>query len=126
MSNTITFDASLFEDKYLKFRLSSRYAVDNKLFSSIGYDTICNAFFEVCPNLCIVNVYDRGIRNNDLLALGNLTREFSAWCSENCSGYWMNANFPSHITTKIQGNLLNRYWSFQNVEDAIMFKLKFC
>jgi hypothetical protein len=126
MSNIVTFDASLFEDKYLKYRLSSRYAVDNKLYATLGYETICKAFFEVCPHLCIIDVSNRGIKNNNLLELGNMTREFSAWCAEHCSGYWMNANFPGHIATKIQGNLLNRYWSFQNVEDAIMFKLKYC
>jgi hypothetical protein len=126
MSNAITFDASLFEDKYLKFRLSSRYAVDNKLYSTIGYEAICKAFFDVCPNLCVMDAKNRGIKINQLLAMGDLTRELASWCSQNCTGYWMNANFPSHITASIQSNLLNRYWSFQNVSDAIMFKLTFC
>lgn len=124
--NVLTFDASLFEDKYYKKRLSSRYAVDNNLYQQTSYEELCKAFFAVCPNLVSIDPSKHVTNVNSFLALGNFTRKMAAWCSEHCEGYWMNANFPHEVCSRLQANMLNRYWSFQDVNEAVMFKLAFC
>lgn len=124
MSDMINLDASVFEDKNYKFRLSTRYAVDNNLFKRFSYEELCRAFFTLCPN--IVKVPPPPETAGNLLRLGDHSRKLAKWCSEYASGYWMNSNFPATAFNVFEGNVLNRYWSFQFDHDAIMFKLTFC
>jgi hypothetical protein len=126
MNKILNFDASLFEDKYLRLRLSTRYAVDNNLYDENEYNQLCKAFYELCPNLVVLDIKKLKIPTTNLLGHGNFSRKLATWCSENCTGYWMNGNFPEHMISRFQTNVLNRYWGFQNVNDAIMFKLTNC
>jgi hypothetical protein len=126
MTHILNFDASLFEDKYQRLRLSTRYAVDHQLYDTVDYDEFCKAFYELCPNVVTVDLKKSNVRVTNLVQHGEFTRKLANWCSDNCTGYWMNKNFPVSFNTRIQINLLHRYWAFQNVNDAIMFKLTNC
>src|ERR1700757_1843569 len=119
MTRICKYEAFLFEDKYKKHRLSSRYWVDN-LKNQINYFELCDAFYALCPHTVTLK---RSIRN--ILESFKLTEKLSSWCVENTKGYWMNANFPQTILYQSAANLQNHYWSFQDENDAIIFKLTF-
>jgi hypothetical protein len=123
MTKILTYDAKIFEDKFRRMRLSTRYWVDN-LMGEVGYYPLCDAFFSICPHVQMVKRAKdkKGIVN--LLANHEITDTLSKWCAENATGYWMNSNFPERVfvTDAQKGNMR---WSFQNENDALLFKLTF-
>ena len=121
MNTILKYDAKLFEDKHKRFRLSTLYWVDN-LNNKINYFDICEAFHSLCPHYCSIP-FDK---NETFFSKQIRNKQLERWCVENATGYWMNANFPERIASKVISNLNNDFWGFQEENDALIFKLTFC
>jgi hypothetical protein len=81
------------------------------LFDDIPLDDLCMAFFKTCPFLI------------SLPWIKGWEPELIEWCTINTNGYWMYNHFPKHIWVTMNSRNL---WSFQDKDDAMLFKLTFC
>jgi hypothetical protein len=111
----------LFEDKNFKNRLSSRYWIDT-LLDEISSEELAEAFHSTCPHIVEVKHH---MKIADIYSIWSEHHVHKAWCKDHTSGFWMDANFPARLGIHPM-RIFSYVFGFQEIADAVMFRLAFC